>query len=101
MTLRRPALGHVVKHAGLSAAARAGGLELAEKHETRCAYLADMVMRLPAWYAARDEVRGHIDKVRGGTEEAMVRFLAAAAHFRETGHPIGAERVDALARRSI
>ena len=42
------------------AAARAGELALAEQHEEQCAYLADVVMRLPAWHAAHDEVRGHI-----------------------------------------
>jgi len=82
------------------AAARAGELELAEKHEEQCAYLANVVMRLPAWYAAHDEVRAHIAATRGAAEEALARFAAAAARFREAGHPIDAERCDGWARRS-
>lgn len=82
------------------AAARAGELELAEKHEEQCAYLANVVMRLPAWYAAHDEVRGHIAATRGSAEESLARFAAAAARFREAGHPIDAERCDGWARQS-
>jgi DNA-binding SARP family transcriptional activator/tetratricopeptide (TPR) repeat protein len=78
------------------AAARAGELELAEKHEEQCAYLANVVMRLPAWYAAHDEVRGHIATRRGGGADALARFAAAAARFRESGHPIDAARCDRL-----
>jgi DNA-binding SARP family transcriptional activator len=79
------------------AAARAGELELAERHEAQCAYLANVVMRLPAWYAAHDEVRGHIAAGRGATEESLARFAAAAARFREAEHPIDAERCARLA----
>jgi len=82
------------------AAARAGELELAEKHEAQCAYLANVVMRLPAWYAAHDEVRGHIAAGRGAAEESLARFAAAAARFREAGHPIDAERCDGWAAQS-
>lgn len=82
------------------AAARAGELDLAEKHEAQCAYLANVVMRLPAWYAAHDEVRGHIAATRGSAEESLARFAAAAARFREAGHPIDAERCEGWARRS-
>jgi tetratricopeptide (TPR) repeat protein len=82
------------------AAARAGELDLAEKHAAQCAYLANVVMRLPAWYAAHDEVRGHIAATRGAAEEALSRFATAAARFREAGHPIDAERCDGWARRS-
>jgi hypothetical protein len=82
------------------AAARAGEVELAEKHEEQCAYLANVVMRLPAWYAAHEEVRGHIAAARGGGEEAMARFAAAAARFRQAGHPIDAARCEAVPRRS-
>jgi len=80
------------------AAARAGELELAERHEQQCAYLANVVMRLPAWYAAHDEVRGHIAAARHKSGEAAVtRFAAAAARFREAGHPVDAERCRRLA----
>ncbi len=82
------------------AAARAGKVALAEKHAEQCAYLADVVMRLPAWYAAHDEVRGHIAATRGDTEAAHARFAAAAARFRDAGHPVDAERCDGWARQS-
>ena len=82
------------------AAARAGELQLAEKHEEQCAYLANVVMRLPAWYAAHDEVRGHIAAARGNDgADAVQRFAAAAARFREAGHPIDAERCERLAAK--
>lgn len=74
------------------AAARAGELALAEKHEEQCAYLANVVMRLPAWHAAHDEVRGHLAAARGAAEESLAHFAAAAARFRQAGHPIDADR---------
>jgi tetratricopeptide (TPR) repeat protein len=80
------------------AAARAGELELADQHAQQCAYLADVVMRLPAWYAAHDEVRGHIAAARDRrSEDAVSRFSAAAARFRAAGQPIDAERCQRLA----
>lgn len=82
------------------AAARAGQVELAEKHEEQCAYLANVVMRLPAWYAAHDEVRGHIAAARGGGREAGVRFASAAARFGAAGQPVDAERCSVLAVHS-
>ena len=83
------------------AAARAGELALAEQHEQQCAYLANVVMRLPAWYAAHDEVRGHIAAARktmsAEGESAAERFAAAASRFRQAGQPLDAQRCDRLA----
>lgn len=80
------------------AAARAGELELADRHETQCAYLANVVMRLPAWYAAHDEVRGHIAAAREArAQDVTERFAGAAARFREAGQPLDAERCERLA----
>jgi hypothetical protein len=80
------------------AAARAGEVELAEQHEAQCAYLANVVMRLPAWYAAHDEVRGHIASARGaGAAVTADHFAAAALRFRQAGHPIDATRCERLA----
>ena len=80
------------------AAARAGELDLADQHEKQCAYLANVVMRLPAWYAAHDEVRGHIAAARSpGGNDAVKRFAGAAARFREAGQPLDAQRCDRLA----
>jgi hypothetical protein len=77
------------------AAARAGEVALAEQHEQQCAYLANVVMRLPAWYAAHDEVRGHLAAARG--EAATPHFGAAAQRFRAAGQPIDAARCERLA----
>lgn len=83
------------------AAARAGRLDLADQYETQCAYLADVVMRLPAWYAAHQEVRGHIATARGArTDEAARQFAAAALQFRQAGQALDAQRCDALARHT-
>lgn len=83
------------------AAARAGEVELAERHEAQCAYLANVVMRLPAWYGAHDEVRGHIAAARGAqAAEIVAHFAAATARFRGAGHPIDAARCERLAARA-
>lgn len=80
------------------AAARAGELDLADTHEQQCAYLAQVVMRLPAWYAAHDEVRGHIAAARTPRSgQAASRFSAAAARFRQAGQPLDAQRCERLA----
>lgn len=80
------------------AAARAGRLDLAEEYTGQTAYLADVVMRLPAWHAAHDEVLGHMAVARGeGAHVAAARFTGAAARFRDAGHPIDALRCERLA----
>ncbi|AOW14433.1 hypothetical protein LPB72_03125 [Hydrogenophaga crassostreae] len=84
------------------AAARAGELELAEQHEQQCAYLANVVMRLPAWHAAHDEVRGHIAAVRTPhADDAASRFSAAADRFRLAGQPVDAKRCEQLAMAAM
>ncbi|MEQ1806011.1 MAG: hypothetical protein ABL900_11615 [Burkholderiaceae bacterium] len=80
------------------AAARAQRLDLAQEYEGQTAYLANVVMRLPAWYAAHDEVRGHLAVATGeGAKLAASRFAAAAARFLEAGHAIDAARCHKLA----
>ena len=55
-------------------------------------------MRLPAWYAAHDEVRGHIAAARNASGgDAVTRFAAAAARFGEAGQPLDAQRCARLA----
>jgi DNA-binding SARP family transcriptional activator/tetratricopeptide (TPR) repeat protein len=80
------------------AAARAGRLDLAEDYASQTSYLANVVMRLPAWHAAHEEVRGHIG-LAGNEDAASVKekFAAAAAGFRTAGHPIDAARCEQLA----
>lgn len=84
------------------AAARAGRLDLAEDYASQTSYLANVVMRLPAWHAAHDEVRGHIGQA-GGEDAGAVhsKFSAAAARFRSAGHPIDAARCDQLATNAL
>jgi DNA-binding SARP family transcriptional activator len=80
------------------AAARAADVALAQEYEAQTAYLANVVMRLPAWYAAHEEVRGHLALARGGSAtEARAHFTAAAAQFRAAGQPLDAARCDARA----
>ena len=84
------------------AAARAGELDLANQHEEQCAYLANVVMRLPAWYAAHEEVRGHIAAARTPRDgEAVRQFTAAAARFRQAGQPLDALRCEQLAMDAL
>lgn len=79
------------------AAARAKRLDLAEEYAGQTAYLADVVMRLPAWHAAHDEVLGHLAVARGEDPHvAASRFAGAAARFRDSGHPIDAQRCERL-----
>ena len=84
------------------AAARAGRLDLAEDYASQTAYLANVVMRLPAWHAAHDEVRGHI-ALAGGEDAVAVhsKFSAAAARFRSAGQPIDAARCDQFAKNPL
>jgi hypothetical protein len=82
------------------AAARAGDLDRAESLQQQSTYLADVVMRLPAWYAANQEVRGHLARARGESAAQVADcFAAAAAQFQAAGHPLDAQRCGALAAR--
>jgi DNA-binding SARP family transcriptional activator len=74
------------------AAARAGAIELANDYGRKTQWLADVVMRLPAWDAALDEVRGHIASANGDPRGASERFDRAARRFDEAGHPLDARR---------
>lgn len=81
------------------AAARSGDLERAEGFEGQSAYLAKVVMRLPAWHAAHAEVQGHVALARGlGARE---HFELAARQFRAAGHPLDADRCAASARKLL
>ncbi len=52
-------------------------------------------MRLPGWYAAREEVRGHAARARGLS--AAAHFAEAARQFEVTGQPLDAARCAAFA----
>ena len=79
------------------AAARAGDLERAAQWEQAAEYLATVVMRLPAWYAALDEVKGHRAQASGEAVAACDHFRTAAAGFGASGQPLDEARCSALA----
>ncbi len=74
------------------AAAKAGDLVRAAEFEKATVFLAEVVMRLPAWYAALDEVRGHIALAQGHVDLARSHFLGAAETYRDAGQPLDEAR---------
>jgi hypothetical protein len=54
-------------------------------------------MRLPAWYAALDEVKGHRAQASGEAVAARDHFRTAAAGFGASGQPLDEARCSALA----
>ncbi|MCO1659756.1 ATP-binding protein [Pseudonocardia humida] len=83
---------------GAIAAARAGDLDRAAEYETIAQWLADVVMRLPGWDAALQEVRGHRAQAAG--ERAAPHFAAAAAGFAAAGQRLDEARCTTLANGS-
>ena len=79
------------------AAARAGELDLAAGHQRQSEYLANAVMKLPAWYAALREARAHVALASDGRAAAREGFAAAAQGFDGCGHALDAARCRALA----
>ena len=79
------------------ACARAGALDRAARYEEATEWLAHVVMRLPAWDAAHEEVRGHVHLAAGDAELARAQFALAAAGFTSAGHPLDADRCRSLA----
>ena len=69
------------------ALARAGELDRLAAYEASCAWLADVVMQLPAWYAAVDEVRAHRCIAHGDVAAARLHFGEALAGYRGAGQP--------------
>ncbi|MPY91830.1 MAG: AAA family ATPase [Acidimicrobiia bacterium] len=78
------------------AAARAGDLDRATHYAEATEMLATVVMCLPAWYAALDEVKGHLARATGDAVAAGEHFHKAAALFRRAGQPLDEARCAAL-----
>lgn len=76
------------------AVARAGDLERLERYERSCTFLAQVVMHLPAWDAALEELRGHATRARGDEAAARVHFRVAADAFARVEHPLDARRCE-------
>jgi DNA-binding SARP family transcriptional activator len=74
------------------AAARAQRPDLVAEYEPAVKYLANVVMRLPAWYAALSEVEAQIAAARGDARTATSLFATAAQRFQEAGQPLDADR---------
>ncbi len=79
------------------AAARGRELELASAHQRQAEYLADVVMKLPAWYAALHAARAHVAKASGEAHASREAFAAAARGFASAGQPLDAARCGHLA----
>jgi DNA-binding SARP family transcriptional activator len=78
------------------AAARASEMDLAAGHERLSEYLANVVMKLPAWYAALHEARAHIALASGQRSAAREGFAAAAQGFHHCGHVLDEARCRGL-----
>jgi DNA-binding SARP family transcriptional activator/tetratricopeptide (TPR) repeat protein len=81
------------------ASARGGDLARLKDWEPAVEMLANVVMRLPAWDAALEEVRGH--RARATGEPASGHFAVAAEGFHAIGQPLDEARCAALAANSI
>lgn len=77
------------------AAARAHEPDLAENHLRSSEYLANVVMKLPAWHAALHEARAHVERAAGDEAAARRDFAAAAQVFRAAGQPLDEARCNA------
>jgi hypothetical protein len=78
------------------AAARAGDVARLDQYEQACTFLAEIVMRLPAWYAALDEVRGHRCLVHGDRVGARAHLAAALSGYTAVGQPLDVARSRAV-----
>lgn len=81
------------------ALANAGELDRLAAYEASCEWLANVVMQLPAWYAALDEVRCHRCAAQGDVPAARAYLLEALRGFREAGQPQDVARCEADLRR--
>jgi len=79
------------------AAARAREFDRANDYEKKTEWLAQVVMKLPAWDAALDEVRGHMASATGDKRRARECFHTASSRFKMAGHPLDAARCSDLA----
>jgi hypothetical protein len=79
------------------AAASAHEMDLAAGTSSNSEYLANVVMKLPAWYASLHEARAHIAAAAGERSAAREEFAAAAQGFHGCGHALDEARCRALA----
>lgn len=82
---------HLVVPAAI-AAARAGDLPRARRYATDADYLTNVVMRLPGWYAAYDEVLANLALAEGDRIRAGALFRSAVTRYQDIGQIIDADR---------
>jgi tetratricopeptide (TPR) repeat protein len=80
------------------AAAKAREMHLAASHERTSEYLANTVMKLPAWYASLHEARAHVALAAGERDAARKGFASAARGFQDCGQPLDQARCEGLAK---
>lgn len=74
------------------ACAQAGDLERAHEYAEAVDYDVNVVMRLPAWYAAFDEVLANVALAEGDRDRALDLFASAADKYAAAGHPFDEAR---------
>ena len=74
------------------AAAAAGDAPRARRYEATAVGLTTLLMRLPGWYAAVEEVRAHRARADGDAAAFSAHLSRAAAGFRDVGQPLDAAR---------
>ncbi len=79
------------------ASARAGALDRARAYADAAETLANVVMQLPAWHAAVDEVNAHLALASGDLPRARTLFDEAARKFHTAAQPLDETRCAALA----
>lgn len=79
------------------AATQAGDRKRADEWLQISEYLVKVVMRLPAWDAAFDEINGHRAQADGDPETARGHFRTAAEGFGAAEHPLDEARCASLA----
>jgi DNA-binding SARP family transcriptional activator/tetratricopeptide (TPR) repeat protein len=74
------------------ASAQAGDLDRACRYEATAERLTTLLMRLPGWYAALEEVRGHRAAAQGDHGAARRHLGGAAERFAQAGQPVDRDR---------
>lgn len=80
------------------AAAKLHRTDLAAGYLRQSAYLANVVMKLPAWHAALHEANARVALASGETEAGQRDFILAAQGYRSAGHSLDEARCKALHR---
>lgn len=83
------------------AAAKAHETDLATSHLRQSEYLANVVMKMPAWHAALHEARAHVALASGELDSARNDFIQAARGFLSAGHVLDEARCSAIVRAGL